>query len=150
MDSTDRKIVNLLADNGDITAAEIGLRIGLSVPAINKRIAKLKQNKEILKTTIICDSEAVGKPVAAFIMIEIGSFDKNERFLEMVASDRDILECYAVTGDYDYILKICASDIKAFENKVLDFKNAGIVKSHTVMCLREYKFEATPAADENL
>ena len=59
--------------------------------------------------------------------------------------DKDIPECYAVTGDYDYILKICAKDVEILEEKLLSLKKLkGVVKSHTMLSLMEHKL--APAA----
>ncbi|NLU25038.1 MAG: Lrp/AsnC family transcriptional regulator, partial [Clostridiales bacterium] len=74
-------------------------------------------------------------------------FNLSEQLLKIVNSDPDILECYAITGEYDYILKICAGSINALEDKLLRMKEKGIAKSHTMFALREYKFEPTSQPD---
>ncbi|MDO4487569.1 MAG: Lrp/AsnC family transcriptional regulator [Eubacteriales bacterium] len=148
MDSIDRKILELLAEDSGRSAADMSEEVRLSVPAINKRISKMKETGIIKKQTVILDGESVGKPVMAFVMIELGDFGKSDRLLKMLSEDRDVLECYAVTGEFDYILKICASGIDSLETKLLEMKKECVVKSHTILCLREYKFEATPIPDE--
>ena len=56
----------------------------------------------------------------------------------------DVLECYAVTGDYDYLIKMCAESIEALEEKLLYLKKQkGVVKSHTMFSLMEHKMSAT-------
>lgn len=142
MDKTDEKILRLLAENADASASDLSQEINLSVPAINKRIARLKEEKVIRKTTLITDPKAVGKSVAAFILVKIASFEQSQQFPDTVRTEADALECYAVSGEYDYLLKICAADIDDLETKLLKIKAAGGVTSHTMMCLREYKFEA--------
>jgi DNA-binding Lrp family transcriptional regulator len=67
-----------------------------------------------------------------------------DALLRYVEDEHDVLECYAVTGDYDYLIKICAESIEALEEKLLYLKKQkGIVKSHTMFSLQEHKFSAT-------
>ena len=71
--------------------------------------------------------------------------------LEYAKKEQDVLECYSVTGEYDYLLKICAKDIESLEEKILCIKNnKGVMKSHTMISLMEHKFMPTilPDADQ--
>ena len=67
--------------------------------------------------------------------------------MKMVESDPDILECYAVTGEYDYLIKICAADIESFETKLLQLKSRSVAKSHTLLTLCEHKFSPSVLPD---
>lgn len=150
MDNVDRMLIRCLAEDADVTTSSLVDKLNLSIPAINKRIAKLKAEGIIEKTTIITDSQKVGKPVMTFVMVTLDHFTLSDQLMQIVASDSDILECYAVTGEFDYILKICAKDIDALENKLLDMKQKGIAKSHTLIALREYKFNPSVLPDIDL
>ena len=69
--------------------------------------------------------------------------------LDYAASDKDVLECYSITGEYDYVLKICAKDIEALEEKILAIKRKkGVMRSHTMISLMEHKFAPTVLPDE--
>ena len=64
--------------------------------------------------------------------------------MQQVKKDPDILECQAVTGEYDYIIKICAASVEDFEEKLLHLKKQkGVLKSHTMLCLQEHKCKPT-------
>lgn len=147
MDNVDRKLICYLAEDANVTTSSLVNKVNLSIPAINKRIAKLKDEGVIEKTTIITDSQKVGKPVMTFVMVALDQFMLSDQLMQIVASDPDILECYAVTGEFDYILKICAKDIDALENKLLHMKQQGIAKSQTLIALREYKFNPSVLPD---
>ena len=147
MDNIDIKIIHLLTEDADVPTSSLVNKLNLSVPAINKRIAKLKAEGYISKTTILTDPEKMGKPVTAFVLIVLEHFSMSEKLHELAEKDPDILECFAITGEYDYILKICAADITTFEDKLLAFKKEGIAKSHTMLALREYKFAPSPLPD---
>ena len=141
MDNTDIRIIKYLAENADISAADIAPDINLSVPAINKRIARMKADGTIRKTTVITDGNAVGKSLSAFILIALSDFSQSESLLDVLKNDPDILECYAVSGEYDYLIKLCARDIDDLEDKLLEMKRVRGLKSQTLMCLREHKYE---------
>jgi DNA-binding Lrp family transcriptional regulator len=67
---------------------------------------------------------------------------------DYVKRDADVLECYGITGDYDYILKICARDVEALEGKLLSLKKLkGVVKSYTMLSLMEHKLAPTALPD---
>ncbi|MCR4956721.1 MAG: Lrp/AsnC family transcriptional regulator [Lachnospiraceae bacterium] len=143
MDNIDIKLIRLLAEDASLTASSLVPKLNMSVPAINKRIAKLKEGGQISKSTILTDPKKLGKNVTAYVLIIMEHFNTSERLLRIVKEDPDILECYAISGEYDFILKICAESIDALEDKLLGMKAQGIAKSNTLFALREYKFEPT-------
>lgn len=149
MDITDKKILGILATDANTTSIEIGSRVNLSVPAVNKRILKLQNNKIIRSFTILTDAKKVEKPILAYVLIVIRYGKGVKTFLEHVENEPDILECHAVTGEYDYLLKICAKDIESLEEKILHLKQQeGVMKSHTMFSLTEHKFTPTVLPDE--
>ena len=147
MDETDVILIKTLAENADVTATELMPALNLSIPAINKRIARLKSNGTIRRVTVLTDTKMVGKPIVAFVMIVLGDFSDSETLLKLVESEPDILECYAVTGEYDYLLKICAANIEALEDKLLKLKSRNVAKSHTLLTLCEHKFSPSAMPD---
>ena len=149
MDAIDRKILGLLRQRANITAAEIGTAVNLSIPAVNKRILKLRESGVIRCFTILTDQKKVGKPIVAYILLTLQYGSAVENLLTCIREDPDILECYAVTGDYDYIIKICAADMEHLEEKLLHLKGQqGVMKSHTMLSLMEHKFAPAALPDE--
>ncbi len=125
--------------------------VNLSIPAVNKRIQKMKQTGIIRKFTLQTDPEAVGKPISAYMLLVLQQGAKMETLMEFIQSDPDVLECNGVTGEYDYLLKICASNVGALQKKINRLKKyGGVVKSHTLLCLSEYKNSVSvmPDAEE--
>ena len=116
----------------------------MSIPAINKRISKLKASGVIRRATILTEPKTVGKPVLAYVLVVMDRFSNAQALFDYAAADPDVLECYAVTGEYDFILKLCAADVSALEDKLLELKRSrGIAKSHTMLALQEHKFAPT-------
>ena len=144
MDSIDAKILKILSRNADVTATEISAQVNLSVPAINKRIQKLKSDGMIRRFTVLTSGKNIGKPIMAFVLLVVQAGRQGEPFLDYVRNDDDILECFSVTGEYDYLIKVCAADMESLKNKLSQIKlHNGVVKSHTMISLLEQKFSPT-------
>ncbi|MBQ7292940.1 MAG: Lrp/AsnC family transcriptional regulator [Clostridia bacterium] len=144
MDSIDAKILKILSKNADATATSISESINLSVPAINKRIQKLKKDGMIRRFTVLTNGKHIGKPIMAFVLLVVKASNQGETFLDYVRGDDDILECFSVTGEYDYLIKVCAADMESLKNKLSQIKlHNGVVKSHTMISLLEQKFSPT-------
>lgn len=144
MDSIDAKILKLLSKNADMTATDIGENVNLSVPAVNKRIQRLKKDGMIRRYTVLTNGKNVGKPIMAFVLLVVQAGRQGEPFLDYVKNDDDILECFSVTGEYDYLIKVCAADMESLKNKLSQIKlHNGVVKSHTMISLLEQKFSPT-------
>ena len=148
LDATDKKILEILAENAYATSTQIGSIINLSVPAVNKRIAKLRENGTIRSITALTEPKKVGKPIMAYVLLVIQYGTSVDALMNYVNRDKDILECQAVTGEYDYIIKVCAASVEAFEEKLLHLKKQkGVLKSHTMLCLQEHKFKPSILPD---
>ncbi|MBQ7959606.1 MAG: Lrp/AsnC family transcriptional regulator [Clostridia bacterium] len=151
MDKTDKKILKILSENANTSATEISNSVNLSIPAVNKRILRMQKDGIIDFFTIVTNPKMLGKTITAFVFIVMQYGDSIKSLLEYVNSDPDVLECYSITGEYDYILKICAKDIESLEEKILRIKNnKGVMKSHTMISLMEHKFSPAilPDTDE--
>ena len=148
LDHIDRKILQILSEDSAATATEMVPLVNLSIPAINKRIQKLTEAGVIQKFTIVVAPEKVGKPISAFILLVLQQGAKMETLMDFVRNDPDILECAAVTGEYDYLLKVCAADVASLQKKINHLKKyGGVVKSHTMLSLTEYKHQVSALPD---
>lgn len=148
MDNIDKKILKILSENANMPTTEISAAVNLSVPAVNKRISKLRENNTVRSFTIITDGEKVSKPILAFILVVARYNDGVEALMELIEKDIDVLECYAVTGEYDYILKVSTKDVKELENKLLLYKRQKcVLKSYTMLSLMEHKFQSAILPD---
>lgn len=148
MDITDKKILKILSENANTTATEISTLVSLSVPAVNKRILRMQTEGIIERFTIITSPKKINKTVQAFVFIQMQYGENIKTLLEYALIEPDVLECYSITGDYDYVLKICAEDIDSLEDKILRIKgNKGVLKSHTMLSLMEHKFSPTILPD---
>ena len=144
MDEIDLKIIELLSKNADVTTTAIKKEINLSVPAINKRIQNLKESGVIKRFTILTDGKKVGKPIVAYVFIILASSSYTDGLLDYAKRDEDILECSAITGEYDCLLKVCAESIEKLDEKLTYLKtHKGIVKTNTMLSLTNHKYKPT-------
>ena len=148
MDKIDVQLLRMLSLDSDCTAQEMTKHVHLSVAAINKRIAKLKAEGIIERYTVKLNPQKIGKPIVAYILIIINQFPDAERLVALIEKDPDIVECHAVTGEYDYLIKVYAKDILSLEEKILSLKRQGVVaKSNTLFSVMESKHLVGPVPD---
>jgi Lrp/AsnC family leucine-responsive transcriptional regulator len=122
LDNTDLHIIHLLQKDGRMTNLNLSTEIGLSPAPTLERVRKLENQEYIKGYHADVNEEALGFGIQCFIQITINLSIKNARnnFLEKIKDIENIKECYLVTGDSDFILKMVAKDMKDYERIVLD------------------------------
>jgi Lrp/AsnC family transcriptional regulator len=117
IDQTDRRILGLLQTNPGIKATEIGERIGLSQSACWRRIQRLRDEGVIKDQPAILDREKVGLSTMVFAHVKLTSHGRSNltNFAEAVRQYPEVLDCYVVLGNVDFLLRIVAEDIKDYE-----------------------------------
>lgn len=117
MDKTDLKILRLLQENSKITNLDLSKKIGLSPAPTLERVKKLENNGIIQSYHATVDAAAIGLNVRTFILVSLAWQKENalENFIEKVNSIDEITECYIITGDADFLLKIVCKDIPSYE-----------------------------------
>ena len=112
MDQSDIRLLHALAKDADVTATKLMDKVNLSIPAVNKRIARLKESGTIRNVTILTNPDKVGKSVIAFVLVVLDRFSNMDTILKGVEADRDVLECYAVTGAAMMVENGCMDDVE--------------------------------------
>jgi Lrp/AsnC family transcriptional regulator, cysteine-sensing transcriptional activator len=122
MDDIDHKILRVLQEAPDISMENLGEKIGLSHTPCWRRIKRMETAGIIRQHTVIIDREALGFEVVVFAFIRLARHDEEtlNGFETAVKGCREIVDCYSITGDYDYSLKILASNVKGYERLVKD------------------------------
>ena len=140
MDENDIKILKLLQENARITVSEISSKVNLSVPAVSERLKKLESSGVILQYTAIINAKRLGKSLTAIMFISLERPKYNEKFLEFVNGESEILECHYLAGDYDYSLKIITESTDTLEKLLNRIKSVqGVQKTRTVVALSTVK-----------
>lgn len=122
LDKTDRKILDILQQNGKITNAELAQRVGLSPAPTLERVKKLEKSGVIKSYHARLDNSKVGIGVNTFVMVSLKGHNKQniESFISSIEQIEEIIECHHVTGTSDFILKIIAEDIPAYQKLMLE------------------------------
>lgn len=143
LDKFDRQILGLLQHDSSIAVSEIGARIGLSTSPCWRRINRLDELGLIRRRVAVLDHYALGMELVAFVHIRLSQHGREnlEAFEEAIKAPPEVLECYTVTGDTDYMVKIVAKDIRHFESFLRDhiMMMPMIRETHTTIAITEIK-----------
>ena len=142
-DEIDFAILTYLQQDAAITNAELAKQVELSPSACLGRTKRLLEAGIIKRLTAIIVEQKVGLEVVTFVSITLNPHDRatTEGFLAQVRGLDNIQECYNVSGQYDYLLKIVSPSIKAYRNFVIDelIEVPGVGKVETSVVLSSEK-----------
>jgi len=140
MDSNDYKLLKQLMAKGRSTWAELGALLNLSAPSAADRVHKLEEAGVIKGYSAIINPEAVGCGLAALISVIIEDSEQRSNILKKIDELPEILECYHVAGDVDYILKARCTSTKDLERLIsMELKAFPGVKTRTMVILSTVK-----------
>ena len=122
LDAIDRKILELLQANSNITNAQLAMEVGLSPAPTLERVKKLETAGVIKSYHAVIDTASVGLGVSTFVMASLKGHNKENisKFMKAIAEIEEIVECHHVTGQADFILKIVCTDIPSYQNLMLE------------------------------
>jgi len=132
LDNTDRKILELLQRNSNITNALLAKEIGLSPAPTLERVNKLENGGVIKSYHAVIDPASVGLGVSTFVMVTLKGHNKEniEKFMNAINKVEEVIECHHITGAGDFILKIICADIAAYQQLMLEkVSNIDVVDS---------------------
>ena len=143
LDAVDRKILEAVQVDGRISNVDLAARIHLSAPQCFRRVRSLEERGVIRGYRAEIAPEAIGLAVTAYVSVSIGGDDFG-RVREIEAEIRafpQILECYSVSGEDDYLLKVVAHDLKSLSNFLTDrlMQVPGIDDVRSMIALEEIK-----------
>ncbi len=143
LDKTDLRIIELLQENSKITNLELSKRINLSPAPTLERVRKLESSNIIESYHAKVNATALGLNVQSFVLVSLAWNKDNafDNFVKKIENIREITECYIITGDADFLLKIVCSDLPSYEN--LLFKQLSVIEEverlKTLMSLNKIK-----------
>ena len=117
MDETSRKILRLLQKEPGLTVAEIGARVGLSHTPCWRRIKEMEKLGIIRDRAVRIDPRKVGFDVSVFCFVRLKQHDE-QTLLDFEKAVRDmpeVVQCYSMTGDHDYVLRVLTSSVRQYE-----------------------------------
>ncbi len=143
MDATDKKLLQLLQADTKKTTKELSLKLNLSVTAAYERIKKLEREGIIDSYVALLDRNKINKGFVVFCHLKLLQHTKEfiNQFEKEVVQLNEVLECFHVSGDYDYILKICVKDMEEYREfmvtKLTTLQHIG--STHSTFMIGEVK-----------
>jgi Lrp/AsnC family transcriptional regulator len=122
LDRTDLKILELLQEHGDLSAGQVAERLSLTSSTAWRRISRMQELGVIRRRVALLDREKLGLSVMVFSHVKVAGHGRDAllRFEQAVRAHPEILECYTLMGETDFLLRIACRDIKAYEAFFLD------------------------------
>jgi Lrp/AsnC family leucine-responsive transcriptional regulator len=143
MDATDKKLLALLQQDSKKTTKELSIKLHLSVTAVYERIRKLEREGIINRYVALLNRNKIYKGFVVFCHLKLIQHSKEflTIFEQEVIKLDEVLECFHVSGDYDYILKICVKDMEEYREfmvtKLTTLKHIG--STHSTFMIGEVK-----------
>jgi Lrp/AsnC family transcriptional regulator, leucine-responsive regulatory protein len=122
LDEIDRKILRHLQENARTSNAELADRVGLSPAPCLRRVRALEERGVIRKHATLLDPAQVNLGVTVFVQIslDLQVEDRLEIFERVIMRRPEVLECYLMTGDADYLVRVVVPDVAAYERFLKD------------------------------
>ncbi|MFQ5911818.1 MAG: Lrp/AsnC family transcriptional regulator [Nitrospinota bacterium] len=149
MDAIDVEILNKLQRNGRATGLEIAKAVGLTSPSVAERIRRLESDGVIRGYAALLDFKELGKDITAFIHVSIEFPTFHDPFIQAIQGLNTVQECYRVTGEHAYILKVRVENTEALDRLLMERIRAieGVNATVTSIVLASVKEEvAIPLA----
>lgn len=144
LDEIDRKILKILQDNARMTNAELADKVGLSPAPCLRRVRALEESRVIRKHVTLLDPAAVDLGVTVFVQIslDLQVEDRLEIFERAIMKRPEVLECYLMTGDADYLVRVVVPDVAAYERFLKDTltRIEGVAGIKSSFALKQVKY----------
>ena len=146
LDETDIRLLKLLGHDSEITIKELAGKVNLSPSPVFERVKRLKANGYIKKYIALVDAEKLNYGLIIFCNIRLKQHDKSigHEFVTDILKLKEVVECYNISGDFDFLLKVYAKDMKHYQdfvfNKLGAVKSIGSTHSTFVMCENKHSY----------
>jgi Lrp/AsnC family transcriptional regulator, leucine-responsive regulatory protein len=143
LDRYDRILLRMLQSKGRASNVELSEQVHLSAPQCYRRVQRLETEGVIRGYAAQVEPAAIGLGVTAFVSLNIAreQFKQVRKLEKAIRAFPEILECYTISGDFDYLLKVVASDLKSLSGFLTDrlMQVPGVAGVKSMVCLEEIK-----------
>ena len=145
IDSTDYKILELLQDNARISNVELAKKVHLSPSPCLARVRQLEESGAISRYVTLLDPIALGLTVSVFIQVRLEKQIETalETFERAIAERSEVMECYLMTGNSDYLIRVVVRDVQALEGFIVKFLSRvpGVGNIQSSFALKQVKYK---------
>lgn len=143
MDRTDRRILELLQKNGRLSNLELAEKVNLSPSPVLRRVRALEEAGVIKDYVALLDPVKLGLGLLAYVTVKLEKRGRapTDMFSRAVQGWPEVVACYAMTGDMDYLLRVHVEDLAHFSRFIMDsvLKTAGVVDVKSSFALERVK-----------
>lgn len=147
LDNVDKAILRVLQEQADISQAQLAEKVGASSASCWRRITKLEEAGVLRKTVRLVDAAAIGKGLNVFCQVRMKSHDPVARhdFELFINSHREVLECYSMSGDWDYLISAVVGDVREYESLLMKgiLTHYAVLTSSSHFALKAVKYTTT-------
>lgn len=121
LDETDLRLLDLLQHDSRLTIKQLAAKVHLSTTPVFERVKRMEQEGIIEKYVAVINAEKIGRGFAAFCNVRMKqhTYENGLRMMEAVQHIPEIVECYNISGDYDFMFKIYVEDMHHYQQFVL-------------------------------
>lgn len=151
MDSIDRKIVEVLQENAELSNVELSSRVSLSPSSCLRRVQRLKKEGILLKTVALADPDKLNRGLTAIVdvTLERHGTEARQTFMDQLLQETAVSQAYSVTGETDVLLIINLIDMKEYQalcNRLFNH-DPNVVKFRTLFAMERNKYETAIPVD---
>lgn len=144
LDEIDRRILRALQDNARISSTELAELAGVSASPCWRRVKALEESGVISKYATLLDAESLGLSMSIFTNVTLDKQIETalETFEKAVRKRPEVMECYLMTGDFDYLLRVVVGSLQDYERFLLDYltKVPGVASIKSSFALKQVKY----------
>ena len=152
LDNKDRLLLEHLQDDARMTNTELARRVDLSAPGLQKRVRKLEDAGVIEQYVTLLNRQALGYDMLCFVQVTLQRHEPEaiRNFRKVVLTMPEVMECFHITGEYDYLLKVIIRNREHLEKFLVETLTPvpGMDKIRTSLVLREIKKTSRIPLDE--
>jgi Lrp/AsnC family transcriptional regulator len=143
LDLFERKILTILQNDATLSTADIAERVGLSQSPCWRRIQRMREEGIIRAQVALVDRRKVGLATQVFAQVKLSAHGRQhlDEFAEAICSFPEVLECYVLMGQIDFMLRIVAKDVDAYERFFFDklSRVPGVGEINSIVALSDIK-----------
>ena len=144
LDAIDRKILGALQENARIANVQLAEAAGLSPSPCLRRVRELEERGVIRRYVALLEPVSIGLPVSVFVSVTLERQAEQalERFEKAILERPEVMECYLMTGDADYLLRVVTADLAAYERFLMDHltRVRGVASIKSSFALKQVKY----------
>ena len=151
LDAIDRRILEHLQDNARISNVDLAARVGISASPCWRRVRELEESGVISNYVTLIDAASVGLMVSVFVNVSLEKQVERELdvFQNAIRERPEVMECYLMTGEADFLLRVVVPDLMAYERFLMDHltRVPGIASIKSSFALKQVKYRTALPLD---